>query len=207
MAEGREPRFREEVMLPFPGPREAILPATAYRSTWLVSSLQALRERGHFEAYRRLLSAHHDVILSALAGSWLPMDVARAHYDACNGLGLDADEQLAMGQSVGGRAQGTVLSSAVKAARGAGVTPWTIVPQFHRLYLRGVNGGAAAVFKLGPKEARAEFVGCELFDIDYFRHAFRGVLLNVGALFCEKQYIHDMPRRRRGEAIFKLQWA
>jgi hypothetical protein len=206
MTESRAPRNREEVMLPFPGPREAIRPATGYRSTWLVSSLQTLRERGHFEDYRRLLAAHHDTILSALAGSWLPMEVAKAHYDACNRLGLGAEEQVTMGMNVGNRAQGTVLSSAVMAARGAGVTPWTIVPQFDRLYRRGVNGGAAAVFKLGPKEARAEFVGCELFDIDYFRHAFRGVLLNVGAMFCEKQYIHDMPRRRRGEAIFKLQW-
>jgi hypothetical protein len=206
MVDGREPRVREEVVLAFPGPRESIVPATLYRSTWLVSSLQTLRERGHFEQYRRLLSAHHDIILTALAGSWLPMEVAKAHYDACNRLGLSVDEQLTMGMNVGNRAQGTVLSSAVKAARGAGVTPWTIVPQFHRLYQRGVNGGAAAAFKVGPKEARAEFIGCELFDIDYFRHAFRGVLLNVGQLFTEKQYIHDMPRRRRGEAIFKLQW-
>lgn len=201
------PREREEIILPFPAERESIPPATAYRSTWIVSSLQTLRERGHFEAYRRNLAAHHDRIFSALAGSWLPMDVARAHYEACNRLGLGLEEQIAMGLGVGGRAQGTLLSTAVKAARGAGVTPWTIIPQFDRLYRRAANGGAAAVFKLGPKEARGEFVGCELFDIDYFRHAFRGVLLNVGALFCEKLYIHDMPRRRRGEAVFRLQWA
>ena len=204
MAEARE---REEVVLAFPGPRESIPPATEYRSTWIVSSLQTLRERGHFVEYKKQLTDHHDAILTALAGSWLPMKVARAHYDACERLGLDLDEQVAMGQSVGGRAQGTLLSTAVKAARGAGVTPWTIIPQFDRLYRRGCNGGAAAAFKLGPKEARVEFVGCELFDVDYFRHAFRGVLLNIGSLFCEKSYIHDMPRRRRGDAVFKLQWA
>ena len=142
-----------------------------------------------------------------MAGAWIPIHVARVHYEACDALDLTITEQVAMGRNVGDRAQGTLLSTAVKAARGAGITPWTIVPQFDRLYRRGCNGGAAAVFKLGPKEARAEFVGCELFDVDYFRHAFRGVLLNVGALFCAKQYIHDMPRRRRGEAIFQLQWA
>ncbi|MGO9000310.1 MAG: hypothetical protein ACLQVI_43850 [Polyangiaceae bacterium] len=207
MVEPREPRAREELIAPFPVPREEIQPATAYRSTWLVSSLQTLRERGHFESYRRQLTAHHDEILSALAGSWLPIAIARSHYEACDRLGLDIEEQLTMGRKVGNRAQGTILSSAVRAARGVGVTPWTIIPQFDRLYRRGANGGAAAVFKLGPKEARVEFVGCELFDIDYFRNAFRGVLLNVGSLFCERQYIHDVPRRRRGEAIFKLQWA
>jgi len=202
-----EPRRREEIILPFPAPRETIAPATAYRSTWIVSSLQTLRERGHFEAYKRALTAHHDTILTALAGSWLPIDVARAHYEACDALGLGRDEQIAMGAAVGNRAQGTLLATAVKAAKGAGITPWTIIPQFDRLYRRGANGGAAAVFKLGPKEARAEFVGCELFDVDYFRHAFCGVLINVGSLFCEKAYIHDLPRRRRGDAVFKLQWA
>jgi hypothetical protein len=172
-----------------------------------VSSLQTLRERGHFESYRRALVSHHDAILSALAGSWLPMAVARAHYDACERLGLDLHEQVAIGEAVGMRSQGTLLSTAAKAARGAGVTPWTIVPQFDRLYRRGANGGAAAVFKLGPKEVRAEFVGCELFDVPYFRRAFRGVLQNVGALFCEKIYIHDVAGRRRGEALYRLQWA
>lgn len=198
---------REEIVLPFPVPREAILPATMYRSTWIVSSLQTLRERGHFDAYRRLLSSHHETILTCLAGSWLPIAVARAHYDACDDLGLPIDEQLAMGSGVGARAQGSLLNTAVRTAKGAGISPWTIAPQFDRLWRRGANGGAAAVFKLGPKEARAEFVGCELFDVDYFRHAFRGVLLNIGAMFCEKQYIHDLPRRKRGEAIFRLQWA
>jgi hypothetical protein len=198
---------REETILPFPTSREEIPRATAFRSTWLVSSLQTLRERGHFEAYKRELTAHHDAILGALAGSWIPMPVARAHYEACDQLGLDVSEQVAIGESVGLRAQGTLLSTAAKTARSAGVTPWAIIPQFDRLYRRGANGGAAAAFKIGPQEARVEFVGCELFDVDYFRHAFRGVLQNIGSLFCTKSYIHDLPRRRRGEAIFRLQWA
>src|SRR5580692_12976010 len=112
------PPEREEVIVAFPSPRDAIPRATAYRSTWIVSSLQTLRERGHFETYKRELTAHHDAILGAIAGSWMPMEIARAHYDACDHLGLDVDEQVAIGESVGMRAQGTLLSTAARTARG-----------------------------------------------------------------------------------------
>jgi hypothetical protein len=199
-------RESEEVILPFPTRREEIAPATLYRSTWLFSSLQTLRERGHFDDYSRRLHVHRDAILSTLVGVWLPMEVARAHYEACDSLGLSETEQVAMGEAVGARMRGTLLSTVVKMARGAGVTPWTVMPQLDRICRRGANGGGAALFKLGPKEVRVEFVGLELFDIDYFRHGFRGVLLSVGSLFCEKGYIHDLPRRRGG-ATFRLQWA
>jgi hypothetical protein len=205
MAALRE-RESEEIIVAFPARREAIPPATLYRSTWLFSSLETLRARGHFDAYRRQLRSHEEAILSTLVGVWLPMEVARAHYEACDRLGLSEAEQFAMGDAVSERMKGTLLSTAVKAARGVGVTPWTILPQLERLCRRGTSGGGTAVFKLGPKEVRVEFVGVELFDIDYFRHAFRGVLHSVGSLFCEKGYIHDLPRRRRGDANFRMQW-
>jgi hypothetical protein len=197
----------EEPLLPFAVPRETVALATAFRTTWIVSSLQTLRERGHFERYDRKLTLYREEILTSVAGAWLPMKIARVHYEACDAMGLTMVEQVAMGRHVGGRAQGSILATTAKAARGAGVTPYAIFPHFHRLWMRGANGGAAAVFGLGPKEARAEFIGCELFDIEYFRHAFRGVLLGIGEMFCRTPYIHDMPSRGRGEGIFHLQWA
>ena len=200
--------MREEVILPFPVARAQIEPATHYRSTWIVSSVQSLRSAGHFDRYAALLPpAMKSEILDAVAGVWMPMPVAHAHYAACDALGLSTDEQLAMGASVGERAQGNVLSTVVRAARGAGVTPWTIMVQFQRLYARGVDGGSVAVYKLGPKDARTEFVGCELFDIDYFRHAYRGVFHGIMSLFCKKAYIHEATKRGRGEVTFHVQWA
>ncbi len=204
---GLAPPLRsEECILPFPLAKGAIRSATAYRSTLVVSSLATLRERGYFEAYSRLLTRYREEILTSIAGSWLPMPVARAHYDACDALGLAVSEQVAIGRSVGARTQGSILATAAKTARGGGVTPHTILPQFNRLWSRAVNGSAGAVYRVGPKEARAEFVGCELFDVDFFRHGFRGVLLGVGALFCRTPHIHDLPRYGRGQAIFQMQW-
>jgi hypothetical protein len=188
-------------------PRNEIAPATAFRTTWVVSSLQSLRARGHFEAYfAELPERYRGTILESVVGVWLPMDAARAHYDACERLRLSVEEQLAMGAAVGERAQGTLLSTVVKSAQGVGVTPWTVLPHFDRLWRRGCNGGAVAVYRVGPKEARTEFVGCSLFDVAYFRHAFRGVIHGVASLFCEKVYVHELPKRATGGAQFRFQW-
>ena len=198
----------EETLLPFPGPRARIAPATQFRSTWVVSSVQSLREHGHFERYVALLpSSLREPIVSAIAGVWLPMPTVRAHYDACDQLHLGTDAQILMGRAVGERVKGSLLSTAVRAAKGAGITPWIVLPQFHRLWMRGADGGAAAVFRLGPKEARAEFVGCELFDVGYFRHAFRGVLVALTSLFCETAFVHELAHRSPSECAYRIQWA
>jgi len=196
----------DELVVALPCPREQVLPATLFRSTWIVSSLQLLRERGHFARYDGLVVSHRNEILKYIAGTWLDIELAHSHYAACDALDLPIEEQLAMGRAVGGRAQGTILQTTVKAARGAGVTPWTILPQFDRLWRRGANGGGISVTKTGPKEARVEVIGCALFDILYFRNAFRGVLLGIGDMFCRSPYVHDLSKRCSGEASFQLQW-
>jgi hypothetical protein len=203
----RPPPPEPEAILAFPAPRGEIPEVTRYRSTWIVSSLQSLRERGHFERYDARLARHREAILDCVAAMWLPLDIAVAHYAACDELRLPVDEQVAMGRAVGARAQGSLLATAAKASRTAGVTPWTILPQFDRLWRRGADGGGVEVTKVGPKEARVVLVGCALFDIEYFRNAFRGVLLGIGAMFCESPYVNDVAHRRMpGEAIFQLQW-
>ena len=90
--------------------------------------------------------------------------------------------------------------------RAAGVTPWAMVMQVDKFWRRTSDGGAVAAFRLGPKEVREEYVACELFDVPYFRRAFRGVLQAFGDLFCSKGYVHELPRRARGEANYRAQW-
>lgn len=198
-----------EIVLPFSVARELIRPAHQWRSTWVVASIQTLRERGHFDRYEALLlPSYRDVVLEAVAGMWLPMAPARAHYQACDRLGLTLGEATAMGRAAGARAQGSVLGTAVRAARGAGATPWSVVPLLHRLWQRGADGGDTQIEKLGPKEGRMETVGCELFDVPYFRRAFAGVMHGILELFCHKLYVHDeTPTHARGAIVLRLQWA
>jgi hypothetical protein len=197
-----------EVVVPFPVPRNQVPKAHAYRSTWILSSLGALKQAGHYEKYlAKLPPQHHEDIFSLVAGVWMPLSLAHVHYEACDRLDLPVSEQLALGRAVGDRAQGTMLSTGVRLAKAAGVTPWTVLPQYPRLWQRGVDGGALAVYKLGPKEARIDIVGCELFSIGYFRAAFRGVLHGMAALFCRTSFIHDVPTAAKDEATFRFQWA
>ena len=197
-----------EVVVPLPVAREHMKPATHWRSTWIVSSIQALRERGHFARYESLLSrTHRTEVLFTVAGVWLPMRVARAHYLACDALGLSRQENSEIGAACGERAHKSLLSTGARLARTAGVTPWTIVPFMQRLWERGTDGGGGAVYRVGPKESVVEMVGCELFDIPYFRVGYAAVLLGLVKLFCERAYVHDVTRTgAQGECALRFQW-
>src|SRR5215831_4988494 len=88
-----------ETLIPF---RERpVPPATALRSTILLTSLQTLRTHGYFHRYVTLLTDHKEEILNCVAGVWVPMPVARAHYAACDALALTAREQYDLGYEVG----------------------------------------------------------------------------------------------------------
>jgi hypothetical protein len=197
----------EEAILPFGAPLERIRRATQLRSTLVVASLQSLREHGHYERYDGLLQERREEILSCVGGGWLPMAVARVHYQTCDALGLTLRQQFEMGHSVGDRARKSWFASALKVARGVGVTPWSLAPYLNKLHQRTIDAGGVAAFRLGPKEARVVYVGNELLDIPYFREASRGLLHAVAEMFCETMYSRELPGRRSGEATFRLQWA
>jgi hypothetical protein len=201
--------MRREVVLPFRWSASERKPATALRSTWILSSIQTLKARGHFDRYAALLpEAHSEAILLAVGGVWLPMPVARAHYEACDRLGLPHEEILAMGVASGERAQGTVIRTALRSATGAGVTPWTILTNAHALWARGADGGDLCVTRLGPKEASLEVIGCELFEVPYFRTALRGVFTWVVQQFSTRAFVNDVtPRGRRIACTLLFQWA
>lgn len=152
-------------------------PAHQVRSTLLQSSLNFLRERGHFDRYLALLSAEHrDTIVGSLAPSWLPIEVGVAHYRACDALRLDAEELVAIGESVGDRIQGTFMKTLVQTARSAGVTPWVLFKRFDRMWERLFQGGSVEVVKVGPKDLTVEVRGSQLAQFVYFRTGFTGVV-------------------------------
>jgi hypothetical protein len=198
---------REEAVLPFAAPSARIPKATQFRSTLIIASLQTLRDQGHYERYDGLLQKRRDEIIACVGGTWLPMAVARAHYETCDALGLTPRQQFEMGHAVGDRARKSWFASALNVARGVGLTPWSLVPYLERLHQRTIDAGGVAVFRLGPKEARIEYVGNELLEIGYFREASRGLLHAIGEMFCEKMYSQELPGRRFGAVSFRLQWA
>lgn len=154
-----------------------IAPITAVRSTLIQSSLNTLRTRGHFDRYLQVLDPNfREAILGSLAPEWLPVAVAMAHYGACDALQMSQHELHEIGEDVGNRIQGTFIGTLVRRARTVGLTPWVPLAQFGRLWERLIQGGGAAVTKVGPKDAQVDFHLLTLARFAYFRVAFCGVI-------------------------------
>lgn len=203
----QSPRFqREEIILAFPAARDELGSVTEVRSTLLASSLQSLRSRGLFDRYERLLApAHRPAVLDTLAGQWLSIETACAHYSACDALGLPVSEQLALGGDVSHRIHGTLLGTVIRLAKTAGMTPWTLLPRGNELFRRTLRGGGGTqVTKVGPKEALVEMVGVPLLTIPYYRTALRGVYRAAVELFCKQAYVRDCTGPAAGPAAARL---
>lgn len=194
-----------EVILAFPAHAVA---TRAIRSTLILGSVASLRAAGYYDAYCRALDpAHRDAILQAVAGVWLPLEAALAHYRAGDALGLSSDAIAKLGAATFERVQGTLMGTVLRMANGAGVTPWTVMPHLQRFWDRAYQGGALQVTRLGPKDAQLEVARCAFADTHYFRQAIRGLTASVLALFCQKVYVHEPAgARAAGAMALHAQW-
>lgn len=182
--------------MPFPASIDRIGPITAVRSTLVSSSLQAVRNRGLNDQYFAVLNpALHDEMRTMVAGTWVPIDIAREHYLAMDAIILSQDDRIGIGREVADKVQGSLLGTLARLATGAGVTPWAGLGAMHRLWDRIFQGGGVSVIKNGPKDAELHLAQFSLMDIGYFNGAFRGVAAAGLELFCRKAFISNLPRR------------
>lgn len=173
-----------------------------------MASIASVRARGLFAEYERALPAQYkDALLGAVAATWIPLDVARAHYAACDSFGLGPEQQAQSGRTTFEGARGTILGTAVRMARGAGFTPWVALSQLQRFWDRGFDGGAVSVIRVGPKDAHASVQKCALVESPYFRNGLRGLLGSLMNLFCTKAYVTDRRLSSADAVSFRVQWA
>ncbi len=199
----------EDVLVALPAPRDRITLANQVRSTLLCAALQTLDKHGLLPRYRAEIDpAFEATMFSLTAGVWLPIDVALKHYAACNRLRLDHAVIEDIGNSVGQRVQKSVLQVLVRVSREAGATPWTAltrVPRLNELYWRG---GAFEVLKLGPKDARMEWLGQPCAETEYYRTSFSGFVRGLLDLFCTRAYVRPIRERCSPTTIsLKISWA
>ncbi len=201
-------RSREEIILPFRVARSHVQPARVFRSTWLAASLHALRDRGLYERYVAALPpSQASTILSAVAGTWLPVSVAMAHYDALDRLDMPTRDQVAMGMQVMRHTHSTVLSVAVRLATSRAASPWMILGQAQRLWDRTWDGGAIGVFKTGPREVRMELVGWPCARFTYCRAAMRGIVLGFVEPFCDKAHASEITSMHSPTSMaYRVAW-
>jgi hypothetical protein len=206
MPDGQRTRPREEVLVPL----GAVEPVTHMRSTQVAASVLALRAKGYFDRYlANLPASFHEPVLHSVPGTWVHIDVGVAHYRAAEALGLSVEQQFEMGRGVAERIQNGLLGTLVRLAKTAGVTPWMGLEYMPKLWQRTLIGGAAAVYRLGPKEARVECHGMPvLAGLGYFRNGFRGMIASSGELFASKVYVSDLATYVvRGVIGFRVAWA
>ncbi len=197
-----------EVVKEYPPPGERLRPAENIRSTILLAAMTALRERGRFEAWSAALDpASREALTTIIAGTWVPTELAMAHYRACDSLGLAHDEVVGIGQSVGTSAHGNLFHVLKKVVTTIGATPWTLADHYERLWTRAFDGGGFRIVRTGPKDSFIEVQRIPMSTSSYFRAAFCGVNLAALNLVSAKCYVRvsSVARARDGFTI-RVAW-
>jgi len=165
-----------KIIVPLRNAPGDIPPVTRVRTTLVFSSRRALESRGLLPAYSAQLPAiDRNALDSLVAGRWLALDLALAHYQAVDRLQLPISEQLALGAAVAGAIHNTLIATLLRMGKGLGITPWTGVTQYARIWDRLFMGGDLLVEKLGPREAAVTIYNLPLLSVPYFRVAVRGL--------------------------------
>jgi len=194
-----------EIVLAFPEP---IPPMRNIRSTLIQGGIASIKALGAYDAYVATVApAVREEIESAVAGMWIPVDTAVAHYLACDKLGLSADSAAQRGRATFQLTKKMLLGTAIGLARSAGVTPLTFAPYLQRFWLRGIDGGAVQAVKVGPKEMRLDVVACPILRSQYFRAALRGLTGGLFELVSRKVYVQEVGGSGPETAItLRVQW-
>ena len=195
----------DDVVLALPA---SVKPARKLRSTLVLASIESVKRRGRFEDYERALPAEHrESLLHAVAATWVSLDAAKAHYAACDSLRLSAEQQVLAGRSTFDGARSTLMGTAVGLARGAGVTPWNVMPMLQRVWERGCDGGGITAVRAGPKDAHIDIVQCELLASSYMRNGLRGLVAGIMELFCTRAYVTERRACGAASVYYRVQWA
>ena len=153
------------------------------RGSLIASSLETLRQLALFDRYIvHLPREHHDQILYLVAASWIPIDVAMAHYAACEEMQLSETELHEIGAYVSKRIMGTFLGTLMRTA-GSVIAPGSALKHYPRLWDRLLMGGSCSVSMMGKKDARIESRGVSMFRYRYFRIAYTGLIRGAATVF------------------------
>jgi|SoiMethySBSTD1v2_1073268.scaffolds.fasta_scaffold02406_21 hypothetical protein len=169
MVRALESLQRGEILIPH---EEEYQPVMAVRNTLLQASLSELRDAGYYERYARNIDpAILRELSSNLAPSWVSIDLADAHYQACDEMSLSTEELHGLGQAVGVRVRQTSIVVADNRTSNAPVDVWTIIGHLHRVWKRVYQGGSVQITRLGPRDELIELRGHTLYRHAYYRFA------------------------------------
>jgi hypothetical protein len=176
---------------------------TQVRGTMLVSSVSTIRELGLYERYLPCLpESMRERVLFTLAMSWSPIEVALAHYEACDRMGLSDAEITEIGARVSARFANTFLGTLLGAARGAGVdAPLIGLRAQPRSWDRMFVGGGTRIERVGPKDVIGTFTGLPLARVRYYRQSFCGYYRGLANLFGHQAHVKVIGERGGSDTL------
>ena len=179
---------------------------TAVRGTLIISSIQSLKRRGHFDRYRALLlPAVAEQLVYLASPEWLPIAVAEAHYGACEALALAASEAHAIGAEVAPYAVPGVRVL-LATAKAGGVTPWTLVERGPAYWRRMYVGSSIECTRVGPKDGVLTVRGNPLARFAYWRTALAGIVFGLSTPLCRHAFVNETNTHGDG-VVYRLSWA
>jgi hypothetical protein len=194
-----------EVLVAFPARVE---PLTEVRTTALLSSQDALRTLGLHDAYLGCIDAHRGDLESLFAGAWVPVDVAMAHYRACDRLALPHAQIVDLGRMVSRSTHNILAAAVVRMARELGTTPWNALTLADRLWARSFRGSAVSIERVAPKDAHIRIAGTPLAAVPYFRIALVGFCMAIAEIFGRKAFARHLPDECGPTTLgYHLAWA
>ncbi len=186
----------------------SLVPVSEVKGLLILQSIGSLRAEGLFERYEQCLEpSFRAPVLQCVAGQWLLVRIAAAHYRACDALGLSPQAQQRLGRGTAEGVSRHLSRVAALVTRGLGITPWALLQQFPRLWSQVFRGGGIAIDRIGPNEAHLTYAECSLLEIAYFRSALRGVAMKVTEVAARSCSMHEVAGGRSAETVrYHLQW-
>lgn len=136
------------------------------------SSLAELKLIGFYERYAACIDARSlAAIADQIGPGWLSLELAMAHYRACDDIGISDAEIEQLGGTAGEKLARTLTVPTASSGPESALSPWSLVGAFERLGKRIYDGGSIQYVKLGPKQLYIENIGNPLFSVHYYRVA------------------------------------
>lgn len=198
---------KREVLAPAPS---KIIPATELRGTILSTSLALVREEGLEARYWSTLDPElHTRIREISSISWVPVDLAVAHYHVLDTLFPLPSKQVENGRKSSERTQNIYLRTLFKLMQTSGqLDPAVALRKLPTIFGRMWNGGGApTAFTTGPKDARVELLGYPICEAVYVRNAWQGMFEDGLSLTARRVYVRLDERFHPPDGVaYNISW-
>lgn len=179
---------------------------TAVRSTVLLSSMRQLRAAGHAERYARELPTEvHEELLALTGTAWVPVELAQAHYEACDRLHLARLEIAAMGARIA-PVHAAGVRVVLRIAQAGGVTPWDLLKHAPRYWPRMYQGGEVLTAVDGSRRGLITITAPPLVNIAYVRAGIGGVLNALARELSAGGFVRELPQEAPETVTFAASW-